>query len=67
MPAVVRPAAGTRPAEPVRQAEPPSDYLCTWVIVQAVWSIPESEPQQRYWELKFINALCPEHGIVKAA
>jgi hypothetical protein len=64
-PAGLRPAPGRRPAAPVRLDEIPADYLCTWTYRQAVWS---GGPQIKgYWELKFINAACPEHARLAAA
>jgi hypothetical protein len=49
---------GTRPPSPVRSEVIPADYLCTWVYRTA---------GDGFWELKFVSALCPEHGRMVSA
>ena len=69
MPSPVKPHAGRRPAVPVIQDDPPSDYMCTWSWVQAVWSVPcegEKTPPG-VWKLKYISAMCPEHARLPAS
>jgi hypothetical protein len=56
---------GTRPPSPVRLEEIPADWRCTWVYRKAVWSCPG--PSAGFWELKYVNASCPEHGALAAA
>jgi hypothetical protein len=56
---------GRRPAVPVRQADAPDDWLCTWAYRIAVWTAPCGP--QGVWELKFINAACRQHNHLPAA
>jgi hypothetical protein len=60
-----RPHPGTRPPAPVRLDEIPADWRCTWTYRIAVWST-SAPPGKGHWELKFINAACPEHGRLAA-
>lgn len=64
-PAPIRKSAGRRPVPPVRQQNPPDDWLCTWSYRIAVWSRPEREAG--VWELKYIHAACHEHALLPAA
>lgn len=62
---MLRAQPGTRPRIPVRQDTPPDDHWCTWAVRTAVWTTPVIAPGT--WELKFINAACPEHARLAAA
>jgi hypothetical protein len=59
----LRPAPGKRPLLPVRQDNPPDDWLCTWSYRLAVWS---PGPRDGVWELKFIHAACHAHARLPA-
>lgn len=59
----VRKLPGTRPPVPVRADRMPDDWLCTW----AYRELPGNPPRTGVWELKYINAACPEHARLAAA
>jgi hypothetical protein len=63
-PGSLRPQPGHRPAAPVRQEDPPDDWLCTWAYRIAVWS---DGSKTGVWELKYVNAACLEHARLPAA
>ena len=67
MPSPLKPSAGTRPPRPVLQDSPPDDWLCIWVYTQAVWSCPDGQEGEGYWELKYVNAACLAHARLAAA
>lgn len=58
---VTRSYPGTRPVDPVRSAEAPDCWLCSWSFRQAVWSLPDGKTQEGFWELKYINSACLKH------